>query len=485
MKNRALALTLSLALLCLCALAACGVEAPSMADLTPTSELVIYNPYYSIRGSVINSAIARFKERYPDVEVKTELFRIDLFNPAPLLVEQYKTRMSTELLAGEGPDVVFLDPQYFDNIDKLASGGFLEDLNPYFEADADFDISKYYAPIFDSGLNDGKRVFVPYHFRLPSYVSSEERLQAAGIDPASVTDIVSLLEEAGKALPALNQNPGFKGLFTPGRAGVGVGPPLPDLPIYERMLTMVGSALARREEGREAMDSGALRAFFTALKPCYQYAHQRYGEITIDPTENLEAQFHPAILHVLNGEFLFASGENSAAIVHNTRVLQEGVAYSHEYVVDGAGQTTVEWVEIPGSQTAPETPVHLSFSGPSGAVQAIISNALAINQGGTNKANAYRFIKILIDSSYEVKTFENVDKISKEPNLINMSGYVDIHKLSPEAGLPADQVTEALLENPMVAGILTDCMMPFLMDRQDYESCETALRERLNMYWGE
>ncbi len=480
MVRKTLSVLLSMVLLCLCALASCGVETGDAletvsVDLTPTDELIIYNPYYLDSSHWANRAIKLFKEQYPHVNVKVELFRIDQSDSGALIEEQYGKRMSTELLAGEGPDVVFLDAQYFDNIDKLAASGYFADLNPFLEADPDFDADSYYQPLFDAGLVDGKRAFVPHRFRVYSYVSSEERLRAVGIDPARITDMVSLLEEAGKTLPLANQNPDFDGLFSLSDKLTWLD--IPDVPIYEQMLSMVGSALARREAGEGYLASGALRAFLTALKPCYQYA-QRWQGVTPSPYNY--ASRVPALWHVLNGKRLFVSCGYSADRAFYQNTLRDGIAY---YRLDEnlgvSGDDGRDAVQIPI-----ETPVSVTYTNMDGEVQAIVSDALAINTSANNKANAYHFISMLLNYREE-NVFMAYDMISKELDIKNAAAFSDAEKLTPETDLLAYQVTDVVFENPAVVNLLKECMLPFLNDAESYESCEAALHERLRMYWGE
>ncbi len=478
MARKALAVLLSLALLCPCIFTSCStVSAPASADLESTDELIIYNPYYLDSSHWANRVIKLFKEQYPHVKVTVELFRIDPNDPSPLMVEQYERRMSTELLAGEGPDVVFLDAKYFDNIDKLAASGYFADLNPYLEADPDFDAGNYYQPVFDAGLVDGKRTFVPYRFRVYSYVSSEERLRAVGIDPARITDMVSLLEEAGRALPAAGQNPDFDGLFAPSDwFFVGI----PDLPTYERMLSMVGSALARRETGEGYLASGALRAFLTTLKPCYQFARPWQG-VTSNP--DLALPLSLAVHHMLNGEFLFVPCGSSSGQLFNWNTVQDGVAYNL-WKNDEIGLETEQTEAMFTYQSPIETPVTVAFTNPESAVQAAISEALAINTSAQNRVNAYNFIKLFFNFREE-NVYISYDLVSKELNYQNAGGYSDIEKLNPEKDLLAYQVADVVFENPAVVNLLKECMLPFLNDAESYESCEAALHERLRMYWGE
>ncbi len=476
--RKPLALLLSLVLLSLCVFNACNASTPGAGVLLqPTDELVLYHPYFLDSGHWVSRALDLYDEQYPHVKVTVELFRIDPVDPSPLLIEQYERRMSTELLAGEGPDVVFLDAKYFDNIDKLAASGYFADLNPYFETDPDFDADNYYQPVFDAGLVDGKRAYVPYHFWVQSYVSSEERMRAVGIDPARITDMVSLLEEAGKALPLASQNPGFAGLFSQSLEHI---PGVPEWRVYEQMLTMVGSALARQEAGESYLDSGFLRTFLTALKPCYQYA-QRWQEATPSVYHNTARTL--SVHQVLAGEYLFVPCPGSSLSVFSNNAIQDGVAYNYT-LDDKTGLEPDTTKAMFDYQTPKETPLVIPFTNPEGTVQAMVSDAVAINKSAKNTANAYSFIKMLI-AYREENAHIGYDLVSKELNYLNAGGFSDIETINPEKDLLAAQVQDVVFENPMVVSLLKECMLPFLNDEESYENCEADLRERLTLYWGE
>lgn len=83
----------------------------------------------------------------------------------------YINKINTELMSGEGADVLAMDilPYY-----KYADGGQLEDLQPYMEADSNFDSSDYCKNVLDAMKYHGGQYIIPldYHFNYMTYDSS-------------------------------------------------------------------------------------------------------------------------------------------------------------------------------------------------------------------------------------------------------------------------------------------------------------------------
>ncbi len=475
MARKTLAVLLSLALLCSCVFVACAAEsaldaADANAALTPTNELVLYTPYRLERGHPILTAVERFKVLYPEVDVLVEPVTSVPFTQESLVAERYTTRIATELMAGEGPDVLFLDSKFFTNVPKMVNRGHFADLAPFFNSDPDFERDAYYEPVFDVGLYGDKRFFVPYKFQMYSFVSSKERLEALGIDPARLTNLVSLLEETAKALPEARKNPGFDELFTTGSIHFSIS----ERPtVYEYMLNAVAASLAA---GEDAWDSDALRAFFAALKPCYQFTQQRWESEPSAP-DGFPVSFD--IHEVLDGRRLFAVCESSAYRTFNMNTARDGMAFAEE-----AYQSEGVLAEIYARETPKATPVAVPFTSLAGEVQVTVTDAVAINANAENKANAYRLIQLLLDYHWS-KSYTGEDFVSKELNINQALGFVDEDELNPETDLLAYQVTNVVFECQAVTSILKECMLPFLNDEASYESSEAALHERLRMYWGE
>jgi len=89
-------------------------------------------------------------------------------------------RLRTDLMVGEGPDVVLLDMQVEENdiSHALKQGGFLADLHPFFENDADFSLTDFFKNVFDLWTNqDGVLSYVAGSIVLNPFWGPSEGLE--------------------------------------------------------------------------------------------------------------------------------------------------------------------------------------------------------------------------------------------------------------------------------------------------------------------
>lgn len=122
----------------------------------------------------------------------------------------YFTKTATEIMAGEGPDLVIADSFAdfeFENIYKMVQAGAFYDLNNILLPDENFQEEDYVSAALEAGQFSGKQYLMPHSLGNPYYITTEEILKAEGINPENITDYSSLLEQFGgfakdHALPA-------------------------------------------------------------------------------------------------------------------------------------------------------------------------------------------------------------------------------------------------------------------------------------------
>jgi len=96
---------------------------------------------YAAPGDNVQSEIRNIvRSKYPNVE-----FQVVSFNNA----DEFKSRLLTELMAGEGPDVIVLSPSTkkgsitIETMRKLVESGVFCDLEPYISKDESINLSEY------------------------------------------------------------------------------------------------------------------------------------------------------------------------------------------------------------------------------------------------------------------------------------------------------------------------------------------------------
>ena len=80
------------------------------------------------------------------------------------------TKLTTEIMAGNMPDIIFLSPQI--PYRQLAAKGLLEDLYPYIQADSSFDLEDFFPNVFSALETNGKLCAVCSGFSVQTVVGA-------------------------------------------------------------------------------------------------------------------------------------------------------------------------------------------------------------------------------------------------------------------------------------------------------------------------
>ena len=144
MKKRMVSLLVAVLMICALALTGCG----SLSSDEGSSDEGSVKLRLSVWGSDAEIAcdqevIDAFMEENPDINVELEVINDD-----------YLTKVETEMLAGDAPDVIYGHPKYFQ---KWASQGQLLDLTDYFNESPELlDPENYAVDIYDAFTYEGK-----------------------------------------------------------------------------------------------------------------------------------------------------------------------------------------------------------------------------------------------------------------------------------------------------------------------------------------
>ena len=117
--------------------------------------------------------LTRFKNLFMDIKVEEVIFDNQ---------EELYTRMSSDALAGEGPDIIFGNGASLKRVTKLVDSGVFLDLNPIMDQDDTFFIEDYNKEIMDVGVYDNKRLFVPINYNVSSIITTKGVLDYCGIE---------------------------------------------------------------------------------------------------------------------------------------------------------------------------------------------------------------------------------------------------------------------------------------------------------------
>ena len=176
-------------------LGACGCQ--SSQNWKPTQELNIemraYKGSTSPMQVALNRAISLYQQAYPEVQVNiTNHYNLGYDDP-------YYKELGTRMMAGEGPDLIFVDEGFlvYSDIHKMQKAGAFEDLTQVLAADIDLEEGPYQRIIFDSIAYEGHNYLIPLHYSLPMFITTEEAMAKSHIDFEGAGDTIALLTELG------------------------------------------------------------------------------------------------------------------------------------------------------------------------------------------------------------------------------------------------------------------------------------------------
>ena len=206
-----------LPLACLLALTACApgagantdaasaepvpIEVPPPVEQTNEGLTIFYTDADELQTSILDAAVTLYNQEHPDQLVTVE----KIFTDDSDTVRDNETRqMLTEVMAGEGPDLIFFIDDSMD-IEKMARRGVFADLEPYFEAD-NFDWSGYNQAVMDGGVWDGHRLVIPLEYNIPILYTSQTALDETGFSVENCDTFDGFLTEAEKVQNAAGQS---------------------------------------------------------------------------------------------------------------------------------------------------------------------------------------------------------------------------------------------------------------------------------------
>jgi len=466
-ENMKKAASMILLLMVLVSMASCGKQTQESASSDYsgnataseyTEELVVYFLPVIVRA-FFDKTVEIFEREYPNVNLIVEEFDLTYSDPVDLasLVqkqEQVKTRLLTELLAGTGPDIIVWSGNVpFGDLEKVMGIDVFEDLNPYFAADESFNYDDFISGVFNAGLRDSKRLFVPISYLVPYKFTTAEAMNHYNVSFTKDMDFEHYAKEFKKVYEQIEMDDsrwfGYEN---------------DDLVIY--LNTLAGLQYIEYEKEEVCIDSAVFKTFLDVYSPFIRLTKDRANRSVFPPIFVMGFENR-----MLNGKQL----ELQCDIV----VLDNLIANFKMIFESGQTPTIYAIPRIGGGKTA-----------------ASPSNNAAIGKNSKNKANAYDFLKFLLSEEAYVQestlfTPFSVRKGSTERRLKrDTEKYIQERHLETWNQVSKDYLSivtdvEMVFVSSDVINMVNDSMMPYVLGEKAYDECFAELEKKLRFYISE
>ncbi len=382
------------------------------------------------------SALGEYASLYPERKMDLQTFPT---------YDEMAERLSTELMSGKGPDLLLFNSlQGSIDVQKLATSNAFLPLDDQMES---LSADDYFVQIFDAGKIDGKQQLLPLSWNILQSYSKEGTASEGLMLDILAAEAEALASQSDMALCSLN---------------------------FERddamnlMLEVCGVSLTG-EDGRLSVDEAAFRRAAEATKLYYdqmaqiQAVGQRYRN-----------DFAGAASHV---SFLL----ENFSFMNNLRYYQ----------------TTYPTL------LSTEMDFH-TFDRLDGGLTAQVVEFAAINRSSKQADAAWEVLQYLLDAPYSMD-FSKYEQANVYYAPVNRKTYENcVTQLATQGGqgpkirlepLNADnaellrqlpgRVTEAVIPNPTMGGILQECLEPYFMGDKDFESCYAEFQNKAALYLDE
>lgn len=395
----------------------------------------------SMGGSIMNPAVERFKQLYPNVEVTYEIVSDD----------EFEMQVRTEIPAGSGPDVLLGYSSLLPDIYKTMSTGIFTDLAPYMSNDPEYDPADYYEGVMKGGQMYGKQYIIPLSFGINAFMTSKELLEKNGIDSESLKTWKGFY----KACTVFHEN-------NPGKALINYG--VKDYYISNLFLAS-GFRMIDYENNNVSFDT---ERFHEVFDLCRMYCNPEVPENLPIGNEAFELKYEECFLATL--------GRSTPSVTISLFSLMRSMSQ--------------------------ETPVFCPIPNTEGGFTADIVDFASIPEGSQNKLNAWRFIKVLLSdeiqygdttggstphSAFTAGNPVRRESLSKQV-YDQIDGQPEWAPCSPDDAKQyieqADLITDAILYPAMTRKYVIEIMTPYITsnDGSNYDKQLAKLISTLELY---
>ena len=159
-----------------------GYNKTIISNKNNSNELTIY----TVKNDTVQKRLIR-KYKIENSDIKVNEVEFDDY-------EQYNEALTTDLLVGKGPDVIFAYSGYIERLNKMVEANLFLDINELLKEDKDFNLENYNTVVMDSGVINNKRFLIPFNYYLTTWLALSDTLKSNNIELTgneTVEEIVS------------------------------------------------------------------------------------------------------------------------------------------------------------------------------------------------------------------------------------------------------------------------------------------------------
>ncbi|MGI5960284.1 MAG: ABC transporter substrate-binding protein [Massiliimalia sp.] len=389
----------------------------------------------SMNQDYYSTILEEYQTLYPEVELQLEVMPEADFNGV-------RSRMNAQLMAGEGPDILLIAFNYFDDVDKMMKAGVFAPLDPFLEADEEFNRTDYVESVLDVGVFDGTQYIMPLGYQYRLAITTQEIIDETGFDTtASSAGYFGFVEQMDK----LYQN-------YPDRYVVATAGSLANFP------NVMGVELFDYKNGKVLMDT-------PEIKTACEYYKNLY------PQDNDNSRISSDL------DMVSSDLASKKSMIY----FSPGVSFSFELA-----NNLVE---------AGCTPVLLSYPQVDGGVSSVCELAMAIRANSKNQQNAYNMIRLFLTEENQhlvsrnnlpVKRTVIHDVVSQEYEkyVLNDSGITE--EFANQYEQLASSVKSCHFTNHLVVSdFVSGKMKPYFLGEKSYEECMKDFVDYAEIYLSE
>lgn len=405
--------------------------------------------YVSNTDTFLKKVLQEYKSQYPNVKVE-EVYFSDL--------NTYRTKLTSEIMGGEGPDIIFFNSYTIGDINKIIRNGVFADLKPFINNNKDFELKDYNEKLLEVGKYNGKLFFIPVSYSVDMITTTSEILKKSNIDLSnsnlSQKEFLNKIESYISSIKDKNNKYIFSDLISTDRFINGSGLDFID---YEKKKTSVDSP----EFEQLIKDYKKIYKLMAPLEMKQKYKNQEY-----DMLKSGDILFNNSVSKMRPGELLFSS--------------------SFIKKLMGESQLIYALPQYKGGNK------YVGFA----------ENCIAINNNSKSKDNAFNFINIALSAKMQSehsimyipvnntaldlmlndRRMENKEITYNEQSLVLGETPKELKEKYYEI---INNVEKFEFNNLKVAALMETSLRDYFEDKISYEKAISDLKNKLTLYLNE